>query len=203
MQLCEREVSLRLTSFKYLGSNITDKDSTPEILSRIAQTTAALTRLKPVCNDRVFLSVPGYDSCAPSVTSRSFCMFLNYGPQSRAPQNTSRGNEVLPQDTTHLIQRQYYQRGSPCHDPAGNRTIRRPPDDRKETQTAVVWSCLPFIRSGQNHLASTIQRRRRQHQGLDRPGVCKVPEGSGEQGKQEETGCEITCGDPTTLAVKG
>ena len=27
---------------------------------------------------------------------------------------------------------------------------RRPPDNRKETQTAVVWSCFPFIRSGQN-----------------------------------------------------
>ena len=37
-----------VTSFKYLGSVITDEGSKPEILSRIAQTTAALTRLKPV-----------------------------------------------------------------------------------------------------------------------------------------------------------
>ena len=41
-----------VTSFKYLGSVITDEGSKPEILSRIAQTTAALTRLKPVWNDR-------------------------------------------------------------------------------------------------------------------------------------------------------
>ena len=41
-----------VTSFKYLGSVITDEDSKPEILSKIAQTTAALTRLKPVWNDR-------------------------------------------------------------------------------------------------------------------------------------------------------
>ena len=27
------------------------------------------------------------------------------------------------------------------------------------------------------------------HQGMDRPGICQVPEGSGEQGKMEETGC--------------
>ena len=40
-----------VTSFKYLGSVITDEDSKPEILSSIAQTTAALTRLKPVWND--------------------------------------------------------------------------------------------------------------------------------------------------------
>ena len=43
----------------------------------------------------------------------------------------------------------------------------------------------------------------RQHQEMDSPGVRKVPEGSGEQGKLEETGCEIICGAPTTLAVKG
>ena len=42
----------------------------------------------------------------------------------------------------------------------------------------------------------------RQHQGMDRPGVGQVPEGSGEQRKMEETGCEIICGAPTTLAVK-
>ena len=53
-------------------------------------------------------------------------------PNSRAPKkNTSDGNEVLPQLTTHLIQRQCYQRGSPCQDPASNWTTRRPPDDRR------------------------------------------------------------------------
>ena len=44
-----------VVSFKYLGSVITDEGSKPEILSRIAQTTAALTRPK------VFLSAPRYD----------------------------------------------------------------------------------------------------------------------------------------------
>ena len=43
----------------------------------------------------------------------------------------------------------------------------------------------------------------RQHQGMDRPGVHKVQEGSGEQRKMEETGCEVICGAPTTFAVKG
>ena len=122
-------------------------------------------------------------------------------------------NEVPSQDTTHLMQRPCYQRGSPCQYPAGNRTTRRPPNHRKETQTAVVWSCLPSIRSGQNHLARHSERGKktrqteeevgRQHQGMDRPGVRPVPEGSGEQGKMVETSCEIKCGAPTTLAVKG
>ena len=41
------------TSFKYLGSFITDEGSKPEILSRIAQTTAALTKLKPEIISRI------------------------------------------------------------------------------------------------------------------------------------------------------
>ena len=40
------------TSFKYLGSVISDEGSKPEILPRIAQTTAALTKLNPVWNDK-------------------------------------------------------------------------------------------------------------------------------------------------------
>ena len=88
-------------------------------------------------------------------------------PHSKAPKkNTSHGNELQQQDTTHLLQ---------------------------------VWTCLLFIRSGQNHLTrnseggkKTKQKEEevgRQHQGMGRPGVRKVAEGSGEQEKKEETGC--------------
>ena len=67
--------------------------------------------------------------------------------------------------------------------------------------------------SGQNHLARHSERGKttrqteeevgRQHQEMDRPEVLKVPEGSGEQRRKEETGREIICGAPTTLAVEG
>ena len=77
----------------------------------------------------------------------------------------------------------------------------------------MVWSCLPFIRSGQNHLARHSESRKktkqteeqvgREHQGMDRPGVHQNQEGSGEQGKMEKTGYNIICGAPTTLVVKG
>ena len=43
----------RKESFKYLGSLITNEGSKPGRLSKIAQTTAALTRLKPVRNDSI------------------------------------------------------------------------------------------------------------------------------------------------------
>ena len=91
--------------------------------------------------------------------------------------------------------------GSPCQDPACNRTTRRSADHCRET---------PFIRSGQNHLARRSERGKKtrqteeevgRHQGMDRPGAR--PEGSREQGRTEETGCEIICGAQTTLTVEG
>ena len=58
-----------------------------------------------------------------------------------------------------------------------NLTIRRPLDHRKE----VVWTCLQFIGSGENHFAMHSERGKktrhtdeevgRQPQGMDRPGV--------------------------------
>ena len=93
-------------------------------------------------------------------------------PHSRAQKkkNTSHGNEVLLQDTTHLTQRPCYQWGSPCQDPAVNKTTQKNPDHHKETQTAMVWSCLPFIRSGQNHLARQSERGKKTRQTRGRGG---------------------------------
>ena len=83
---------------------------------------------------------------------------------------------------------------------------------RSKKDLPTAHACLPFIRSGQNHIARHSERGKKtrqtekevgkQHRGMDRPGVRKVPEGSGEQGKMEKTGCKIICGAPTTLAVK-
>ena len=99
-----------VTSFKYLGSVITDEGSKLEILSRIAQTTAALTRLKAVWNDRsISLSSKILPMCF-LVTAIFLHACESWTPHSRAPKkNTSYGNEVLPQDTMHLIQRPCYQ----------------------------------------------------------------------------------------------
>ena len=46
--------------FKYLGSVVSDEGSKPEILSRIAQTTEALTRLKHFGMTGALFSVPRY-----------------------------------------------------------------------------------------------------------------------------------------------
>ena len=64
----------------------------------------------------------------------------------------------------------------------------------------------------QNDLAGQSERKKtwqteevmgRQHQGMGRPGVRQVPESSGEKRTMQETGCEVICGAPMTLAAKG
>ena len=104
------------------------------------------------------------------------------------------------------------ERGNPCQDPAENRTTQKPHTILKRYK--LEWYghvCLSFIRSGQNYLARQSERRkktkqteeevRRQHQEMNRLGVHQVPEGSGEQGKMEETGCEVSCSALMTLVV--
>ena len=50
----QREINIKgqtlgtVTSLKYLGVVVSDDGTKPEVLSRIAQATAALTRLKPI-----------------------------------------------------------------------------------------------------------------------------------------------------------
>ena len=68
----------------------------------------------------------------------------------------------------------------------------------KIAHTAALTRLKPVSRQTRQ----TEEEMGRQHQVRDRPGVCQVPEGSGEQRKMNETGCEIICGAPTTLAVK-
>ena len=65
--------------------------------------------------------------------------------------------------------------------------------EKRSMQTEVVWTCLLFMRSGQNHLARHSERGKktrqteeevgRQHPGIDEPSVREVPEGSGVQRK--------------------
>ena len=152
--------SLRVTRFKYLGSVTTDDGSKPEILSRIAQATAALTRLKRVWNDRSSSLSYKIRLKLSLVTS----IFLYACESWTLTAELQRRIQTMEMSCYRKIlrisyKRPCYQRGSPYRDPACNRTTRRPPDHCKETLTAVIWICLPFTRCG---LQSTVKRWRRQ-----------------------------------------
>ena len=148
-----------VTSFKYLGSVITDEGSKPEILSRIAQATAALTRLKPVLIDKSISLSSKIRLMRSLVTAiflyacESWTLTAKLQRRMQALEmrcyrkilHISRKDHVTNEEVRAKIQQE-------------NWTIRRSPDDRKERQTAVVWSFFPFIRSGQNHLARHRER---------------------------------------------
>ena len=82
--------------------------------------------------------------------------------------------------------------------------------NKRTLNSEVVWTCLLFIRSGLARHTERGKKTRqtekevgRQHQGMDRSGVCQVLPDSGEKRRMEETGCEVTCGAPKTPTVMG
>ena len=129
-----------VTSFKYLGSVITDEGSKLAILSRIAQTTAALTRMKPVWIGKSISLSSKIRLMRPLVIS----IFLYACESQTLTAELQRRVQAIEmrcyRKILHISYKDHdcYQRGSPCQDPAGNWTTRRSPDDRKETQTAIV-----------------------------------------------------------------
>ena len=69
--------------------------------------------------------------------------------------------------------------------------------------SGLAITILQGIVKGGKNTRQTEEEVGRQHQGMDRPGVRQVPDGSGEQGKMKGTGCELICGAPTILTNKG
>ena len=76
---------------------------------------------------------------------------------------------------------------------------------KKEFEIELTASVRKLARHGERGKTTrqTEGEVGRQHQEINRPGVRKVPECSGEQGKMEKTGCKIICGAPTILSVNG
>ena len=66
--------------------------------------------------------------------------------------------------TRYYLAKPMYQWRSLCQDPACSWTILRP-HHHKETKTEVVFTCLPFIRSGQNRIARHSWGGRERRQG--------------------------------------
>ena len=125
----------------------------------------------------VFLSAPRYDWCAPLLHPSS-CMLLNYGPSQQSSKEEYKHWKWGASQILHISYK----------DHVTNEEIRAkiqqaigPHEDLltivKRRKVQCVWSCLPFIRSGQNHLARHSERGKktrqteeevgRQHQGME------------------------------------
>ncbi len=102
-------------SFKYLGAIVSDNGSRQEVLSRIAQTTAALTRL-----NEAHLERQDHQSTFQGKTAALPChlhlpiRLRNMDPHSRSPtKNTKHGDEVLQKTSGHFLYPTHHQRRSP------------------------------------------------------------------------------------------
>ena len=147
------------------------------IQTRTAQTSAALTRLKPVWSNRS-ISISSKIRLVRSFVTSIFLYACQSWTLTAELQRRVRAMEMsCCHCKDHVTDEEV------CQDPASNLTTQRPPDHRKKMQTAVVCSCLPFIRSSQNHLARHSKRGKKtrqaekemgkRYQGMDRPGVRK------------------------------
>ena len=81
----QREIKVKgqklaiVTSFKYLGAVVSDIGSKPEVLSRIAQATTALTKLKPIWRNNK-ISLGSKVKLMRSLSFPYFCMPVNHEP---------------------------------------------------------------------------------------------------------------------------
>ena len=111
-----------------------------------------------------YVCISNYPVFCYYVTAPNASEFLFFHPVRRElrKKNASHGNEVLPQDTTHLIQRPCYQRGSPCKDPAGNSTTKRPPDIVKRRELKWYGHVSRSLGLARTNVQGTVKGGRRQ-----------------------------------------
>ena len=172
-----------VTSFKYLGSVITDEGSKPEILSRKAQTTAALTRLNPVWNDRSIL----LSSKLPLMHSLVTSIFQYACESWTRKAELQRINTVEMRCYCKILH-------ISCKDHVTNNKVHAkiqqaigPHEDlltivkRRKLKWYGHVSCSSGLAKTILHGGRRQVRQKRRREDNDGPGVRQVPEGSGEQ----------------------
>ena len=166
------------------------------MLSSVVQTTAELVRLKPVCND-TSISLNSKVRLMRSLVTSIFLFTCESWTLTAEPR---RGIQAMEMRCYCKISHISYK------DHVTNEEVRAkmqqalgPHEDLLTKVKRRKLQCYGYVSrsSGQakNHLARHSERRKktrqaateeevgRQHQGMDRPGVRQVPEGSGEQRK--------------------
>ena len=169
--------------------------------------TSALSMLKPAWNDRsISLSSKIWLMCS-LVTSIFLYAFKSWTLTAELQRRTQAMEMRCHRKILHILHKNHVTSKEVCA------KIQQAVEPHADLLTIVKrcklqWYGHAFHSSGLAKiiLQDTVKGGRRwgrQRKRLEDPGVCQVPEGSGEQGKMEETGCEIICNAPTTLAVKG
>ena len=108
-----------MENFKYLGAIISNEGSKPEILSRIAQTTAALSRLKIIWRDKN-ISLASKVKLMWTLIYLSLCLWeLDLDSRNRE-KDPSPWDEMLQETSEHFLQRPCDERGGSQQNPECN-----------------------------------------------------------------------------------
>ena len=156
---------LETVSSKYLGSFITNEGFKPELLSRIAQTTAALTRLKPVWNDGSISLNSKIRLMRFLVTSVFLCACESWTLTAELQRGIRAMETKCCRKILRISYKDHVTKAQVCA--KIQRAIgphEEPPGHLEEMQSAVVWTCLPFISSSQNHHPRHSERGKKKRQ---------------------------------------
>ena len=197
-----------MENFKYLGAIISNEGSKPEVLSRIAQTTAALSRLKIIRKDKNI-------SLASKVLMRTFILSIFL----YACESWTLTAEI--ERRIQALEMRCYRRplNISYKDHMTNEEVR----NRIQNAIGVQDDLLTMVKkqklrwyghiSRSSGMAKTVlqgtvkgaKRRERQKKRWEDNinGVWRFPEGSGRQGRMERYCCNVIYGAPTTSEVKG
>ena len=96
-------------SLKYLGAIVSDEGSRPEVLSSIAQTTAAVTKLKVILNDRNIAISSKIRLMRSLAMSIFFYACETWTITADIKKDTGTGDEMFPQTSRYLVQKSHNQ----------------------------------------------------------------------------------------------
>ena len=201
-----------MVNLKYLGAIIFIEGSKPEILSRIAQTTTALSRLNIIWSDKDI----SLASKVKLMRTLILSTFLYACESWTLAAELERRIQVL--------EKRCYRRlpNVSCKDHVShvtNEEVRSRIQNAsvehnhgEETETQMVWLYLKILWYGEGNSAGDSERSKkertteeemgRKHRGMDRNWVWRFPEGNRRQGKAERYVYSVICGAPTTVKVK-
>ena len=146
-------------------SVVPDEGSKPEILSRIAQMTAALTRLKPVWNDGSISLNSKIRLMRFLVTSVFLCACESWTLTAELQRGIRAMETKCCRKILRISYKDHVTKAQVCA--KIQRAIgphEEPPGHLEEMQSAVVWTCLPFISSSQNHHPRHSERGKKKRQ---------------------------------------
>ena len=203
-----------VSSFKYQGAIVSDEGSKPEALSMIAQTTAAVTKLKVIWNDKniaISSKIRLMRSLVMSILLYACEMWTITADIERRIQALEM--RCFCKTSRFLVQRSHNQWGSKSQNWKRHRAIWRPPGFSEKTHTEVIRARHTIIWTGQDYPTGNSSRREtkwqteetmgRQHQRVDWPCMEYTTTESREPRGVEEAGCEIYSGAPTASQTMG